>query len=583
MTEPPPPPAPEPTPVPSAPAPADEAVRAAQAAAQPAVAATPLPHSVVRDNRRWLPSLVWFVPLIAAIIGGWTAWQAEHNRGETIVLHFLSAEGIEAGKTRIRYKDVDVGTVTALKLARDRQGVDIHAQMSPDVDDLLNKDTRFWIVTPRLGISGVSGLNTLLSGSYVGMDVGTSKEATRDFTGLEIPPLVTTDRPGRQFRLRSDDIGFIGTGSPVYLRRMPVGQIIGYDLDQDGKGAEITVFVNAPYDQFITQNTRFWRSSGLEVDIDASGLRVNTESLLTMFVGGIAFQNPTDEPPGEVADANASFSLFDDRTQAMRKPDRVMHVYLVNFRESLRGLATGAPVDFRGIVIGEVKRVTAEFDGARREFRTPVELAIYPERLRSQFRDPASARSLDAENERGLLEALIARGLRAQIRATNLLTGQLAVTLDFFPNAPKAKVDPASNPPEIPSVPGSLEDLQESIGNIIRRVEKVPFDDIARDLRRSMASLDRMLASSNTLVRRVDRELAPQMRDTLESARATLRSADKALGAADRALSNDSPLQDDLRGTLREVSRAAEQVRSLTDYLERHPESLIRGKGANRP
>jgi paraquat-inducible protein B len=526
-----------------------------------------IPEAVVVPKRRWEISPVWLVPLVVALIGAWIAFNAISDRGATITIKFKTAEGIEAGKTRIKYKNVDIGLVRSITLARDRSQVLVTAELSKQAESFLVEDTRFWVVRPRVAGGSVSGLTTLLSGSYIGVEAGKSQQERKEFVGLEVPPVVTADLPGREFVLYAENMGSLDIGSPVFFRRIEVGQVVAFELDKEGKGVRMRVFINAPYHQFVTDNTRFWHASGIDVTVDASGVRLDTESLVSIVIGGVAFQAPSDEPAGPVAKPNAVFTLAKDRTAAMQRPDRVTENYVLLFTESVRGLAPGAQVDFRGVVIGEVISIGVDFDRVKRAFRIPVEIRLYPDRLRSRYR-PAAAEAVD---RKVLFDRLVERGFRAQLRTGNLLTGQLYIALDFFPDAPKAAIDWDKQPPEIPTVQGSLAELQITLAQLAKKLEKLPVEAIAQDLQLALQQLKSTLQSTDKLVKRLDTEVTPE-------ALTTLREARKALSNAERALASDAPLQQDARETLRQLIRAAESLRTLTDYLERHPESLIRGK-----
>ena len=529
-----------------------------------------IPEAVARvSRRRWL-QLVWIIPIVAALIGGWLAVKGILERGPTITITFKTAESLEAGKTRIKYKDVDIGVVRAIGLTDDRREVVVTADLSKQADSLLVEDTRFWVVRPRIVAGQVFGLGTLLSGAYIAMDPGKSTEKRESFVGLETPPIVTGDLPGRQFVLRSDDLGWLDIGSSVYFRGVQAGSVVAFEVDEDGKGVSLTIFVRAPYDQYVTSTTRFWNTSGVDVTLDANGLRIETQSLVSLVFGGIAFQTPADSPATLPIPPNTVFTLFHDSREAFKHVCTSTEIYALIFDQSVRGLAVGAPVDFRGVNIGEVTRVAVDFDPRKLEVRMPVEIRICPDQLRMRYRKQDAAPLTPAERIK-LLERIIARGLRAQLRTANLLTGQLYVALDFFPDAPKATLNTANTPLEIPTVPGTFEGVQNSVANIVKKLEKIPFDKIAGDLRKAAASLDQALKSTDQLVRRLDTEVTPELRAILEQSRATL-------GMAQRTLDTDAPTQTELRATLQEVTRAAEGVRRLADYLERHPESLIRGK-----
>jgi paraquat-inducible protein B len=537
-----------------------------------------LPEAVPAPRRRWAPQLIWIIPIVAVLAGGWLAAKAILERGPTITISFKSGEGLEAGKTKIKYRDVDIGLLKEIALSEDRKRVVATAELEKGAADLLVEDTRFWAVRPRITAGGVSGLGTLLSGPYIAVDPGHGKQTRRDFVALDVPPIVTREEAGRQFVLRADDLGSHDVGVPVYFRRLPAGEVVSHELDKDGKGVSIKIFVRAPFDQYVTANTRFWSASGVDVSLDATGVRVQTESLVSILIGGIAFQAPPDGGVAPVADANTVFHLFPTREAAMKQPDLEIDHFVLVFRQSVRGLSVGAPVDFRGVTIGEVVRIGAEFDPKAFNFVQPVEINLYPDRLRVYSRDAGAVLPPSATPEARLKRAqlFVDKGFRAQLRTGNLLTGQSYVAVDFFPGTPKVKFDPSKRPSEIPTIPGAFEDLEATIASIVKKLDRVQYEQIGADLRKVMATLDQTLKSADVLAKRLGDDTTPELNRTLEEARRTLKSAEG-------ALATESPLQTDLRETLRELTRAAASLRALTDYLERQPQSLIRGKPAEEP
>jgi len=529
-----------------------------------------LPEARPAAHRLRWGFLVWIVPIVALAVGAWLALEGLINRGATISVTFKTASGLEAGKTRVKYKDVDIGTVKSIGLSDDHRDVVVTAELTPQARGLIVEDTRFWVVRPRITGGQAFGLGTLLSGAYIALDPGKSKTSRREFAGLENPPVVLSDVPGRQFVLRADDLGSIDIGSPVYYRHVRVGQVVSAELNGDGKGVTFVAFVNAPYDRYVTSGTRFWNASGVDFSFGAGGFKLETESLASVVIGGVAFQVPPDSEPGQTAPPEAVFVLHKDRETAFKQAVTIRDVYVLHFRQSVHGLVIGAPVDFRGVPVGEVANVGLEWDPEHREIRPTVEINVYPQRISSRFRKRSTPIEDDTVRAR-TLQRLVDHGLRAQLKTGNLITGQLYVTLDFFPNEPKAQIDLAKAPLELPTASGGFTELQSSVENIVRKIEKMPLDEIAVDLKSIVAQLDTTLRSVDALVERVDTEIAPELRQTLESARG-------ALGQAQGALSQDAPLQGDLRGTLRDVGRAAEAIRNLADYLDRHPESLLRGR-----
>ncbi len=521
-----------------------------------------IPQAVERSRRPRSLQLIWLVPIVAALIGGWLAFKAVWDRGPTITIQFMSGEGIEAGKTRIKNKAVDIGTVRSVTLTSDHKAVVVTAEIDRQAaDGFLVQDTKFWVVRPRIAGGQVSGLGTLLAGSYIGSDPGKSQEETRDFIGLETPPPITSDMAGKPFKLRADDLGSLDIGSPVYFRGATAGRVVSTEVAGDGKSVIIGVFVQSPYDRFVNDESRFWNASGVDLSVDATGVKLHTQSLLTLLLGGVAFETAPDATQPAVAGANAEYRLWTNRVEAMRPRESVIETYRLVFEQSVRGLAVGAPVDFRGLVVGEVRSITLIYDAKRARFGTALDIHFWPERMRVEGREAPTQR----------MERFVSRGFRGQLRSANLLTGQMYVALDFFPKAPRVAFDPKKSPPEIPTIPGALAEIQDSISNIVSNLEKVPFDKLAADLRTALATLDTSLKRADALMAQLSTEIAPDLKKTLEQAR-------KTLGSAEQALSSDSPVQGDLRETLNEVTKAAETVRSLADYLERHPESLIRGK-----
>ena len=532
-----------------------------------------IPEPVAAPKARW--SWVWLVPIVAVVIGLSLAVKAYIDQGPTITISFKTAEGLEPGKTKIRYRGVEIGQVTSVNLFG-KEGVVATAELTKGTETGLVEDTRFWVVRARISGGTVTGLGTLISGAYISADPGKSSKPARHFVGLEKAPAFTTDLPGKQYVLRGETLGSLDVGSPVVFRRIQVGQVASYDLNPDGRGVTLTIFIHAPYDRYVATNTRFWHASGIDVALDASGLKINTQGLVSMLVGGIAFATPPGGQPASPAAADAVFDLAEDRVEGMRQPDRVIDTYLMTFRQSARGLTIGAPVDFRGIVIGEVAAIHAELDPKTFDARMVIEVNIYPERWAARRLRP-SKEDMSKRNE-ALIQGLIDKGMRAQLRTGNLVTGALYIALDFFPGAPKHKVDFSQSPAELPTVPGALEGLQETIATFAKKLDKVPLDEIG-------VNLNRTLQDVNRLVKRLDGEVAPEARDalaegrkTLIELRATLADASRALSSVERTAAPDAQVVQEVQQALREVGRAARSVHLLADYLERHPEALITGK-----
>ena len=302
-----------------------------------------VPEATHVPKKRTRVPVVWIIPIVAALVGVGIVVQRYLNEGPTIGISFRTAEGIEPGKTFIKYKDVDIGKVTEVVLSKDFSKVVVTAKMEKHAEGLLVEDSRFWIVKPRITLSGVSGIGTLLSGKYIGIEPGKSGKSQRDFVGLEVPPPITGGMSGREFMLRAATLGSLGIGSPIYYRRLNVGQVIGYDLAPDGTSVDIRIFLDAPYDGYVTSDTRFWESSGIHASMGAGGLSLETESVLSILIGGIRFETPPSATAGKPAPEKSVFTLFDNRDAAMAPPVSESERYVLYFHESLQGTVGRRP------------------------------------------------------------------------------------------------------------------------------------------------------------------------------------------------------------------------------------------------
>jgi paraquat-inducible protein B len=539
---------------------------------------------LVRSRKHHI-SLIWLVPVIAALIGGWLIYKTLSEKGPEAVIIFKTAEGLEAGKTKIKFKDVEVGQVTELALTDDLSQVSVKAQFVKGAEAYLTESTRFWVVRARVAAYGISGLGTLLSGAYIDIDPGTPGKPALKFNGLEEPPIVTTVDPGRIFTLKADRKGSIEVGAPVYYRQITVGKVIAYNLAPEGTSIFFKVFINAPFHQYVHENTRFWNTSGIDMKLDSQGIRIQTESFVSMMVGGIAFDIPSSyEQPGEAAKENAVFTLYASRDAAEKKDYAEKELFMLNFDTSVRGLSPGAPVEFRGIQIGEVVDLKLEYDAKTKSFDIPVLIVIEPGRLNLK------ANSAPQDHKK-VIEYLVAKGLRAQLRTGNLVTGQQYVALDFFSNSTPAGITYKGSYPVIPTLPTQIEEIASKVGQFIAKLDKLPIEQIGSDLKDTLQGARRItnspeiketLHSLNTAVKEIQMLTASLRTGTAPELNAVLKQAQLSLATSKAVLETDSPLQYRMKETLEELSDAARSLRVLVEYLENHPESIITGKGSEK-
>lgn len=562
--------------------------------------ASPQPATAVLRRRRG-PPLVWLVPLVALLIGAWLVWTTQRERGPTATIAFETAEGLEPGKTRVRYRDVDVGTVEGVEVAPDLSGVRVTVRMVRSAAGYLNRGTRFWVVKPRLGLGGVSGLGTLVSGAYIGVDPGQG-EPTAEFNGLEEPPLVRSTTPGRRFALTADRLGGLGPGAAISYRGIKVGEVLGYDFTEDWQALTIPIFIHSPYDRLVRPNSRFWNASGIEVSLGSGGPAVSVESLQALATGGVSFDTPALETggldaAGEPAEEGTQFPLYANQRAAGEARFTHKVSFLVYFDGSVRGLHPGSAVEFRGIKIGEVTDVRLAWDPGTQTVRIPVTLGLEPERIEAGNGMPGTGQPPVRADEAIMVE-LVKRGLRAQLRTGNLLTGELIVAFDFFPGAPPAKLERSGDMLELPSQANVLDAATRTATDLMNELANAPIAETVTELRntirmvgalvgspdvqQSVAALRGALGELERTSRTIGGEAAPTiqaLRQVAERTATLVTQAERTLESTERVVSTARPAASDLQGLIRELTSAARSIRGLTDYLERHPEALIRGKG----
>lgn len=518
-------------------------------------------------------SLVWIVPIVALLVGGWLVFKAMSEKGPVVTMTFSTAEGLEAGKTKIRFKDVVVGQVEEIRLGDDLKHVLVTAELSKDYARFLNDKTRFWVARAQIRGGTASGLSTLLSGAYVGIDPALGGKPTTSFIGLEVPPVITSGLPGRHFWVKAKRLGSLNVGVPVYYRQIQVGQVVSYGFAPDGQTVDVQVFVEAPHDAKVMTNTRFWNASGLDVSLSAEGLKVDTESLISIISGGLSFDVPEGLAPGEAAGENAVFDLYPNRESIQEKSYSVRKKWLVYFDQSVRGLSPGAPVEIYGIKIGEVIDIDLVYDEKMKDLRVPVVLSIEPERIANVLK--AVSDRQDGQSEPLLRWFVEERNLRAQLKTGNLLTGQMLVDLGFYPEEPKTQLAHENGMPVIPSMGGSIEQLQESIARITRSLEKVPFEKIGKSLDQLLRESSVTVREAGAFVRRLDGETAPMLQSSLGALQGTLEELQRTLG-------KDSPLNYNLKKTLEELTLTLRSLRELSTAIENQPQSLLFGKGEKK-
>jgi paraquat-inducible protein B len=525
-----------------------------------------IPAPLVEAHRYRL-RLVWIVPIVAAIVGLTLVVQSWRERGPRVSVSFESGEGLEVGKTLVKYRDVTIGRVSQVKLSDDRTHVEVVADLVKGASDLAVEGSQFWVVRPRFGVGWASGLDTLLSGAYIGVQPGPRGGSRTHFVGLETPPPLAHGTQGRRIVLETRDLGSLSTGAPVYFHRFQVGRVIDEHLDDSTGNARIIVFIDAPHDKEVTPATRFWNASGVDLDLSADGLKVRTQSLATILAGGIAFADATLGAEADVASPGADFRLYRTEQAAMAPPDGEPRIIRMRFERPLRGLGVGAPIEFVGVEIGSVTSIDVGYEPKTLHYPVFVTGKVFPRRMGRAYKEQHAEGDQDTDEDFAKVASqLVAHGLRVQPRSGNLLTGRLYLALDFLPAAARVDFDPSARPVELPTVDSNMGELQADITHLVKKLDALPLERVVNHVDEDLADLHGTLG-------RVNDKLLPSATQTLDTMHG-------ALGSVDDLLTTDSAFRSNLEQTLGDLQRTLRSFRTLADYLNRHPEALIKGRAA---
>ncbi len=525
---------------------------------------TELPKAFVQSQRNRF-SMIWVIPMLAALIGGWLIIKNATNSSTVVKVTFQHANGIEQGKTRVKYRDINIGFVKKVGFSDDLLNVVATLQIDGLDAERLTDATRFWVVKPRFGAAGISGLETLVSGAYIEIDPGEDGEVSQEFIGLEQPHHNQLDSAGTIYNIKAKSLGSLTTGSPVHYKEIPVGEVINYQLAEDFSSVEIEIFINAPYDQHVKNNTRFWNTSGLDVKIDTEGVKMDIESLVALFTGGISYATPARIGINTRAPEKTVFPLY--KTQYPQADELILFSvpFLMYFSDSVRGLAVGAAVEFRGIRIGSVVDISFDAQIEKNIIRVPVLVELEPDRIpltnQRKWKNDAQRREVTIT----LVENLVKQGLRAQLQMGNLLTNNLLVVLDIFPDEDEVELIYENEYAVVPTIPGTLNSITSKVNNLLAQLNAFPFDEIGKNLNASAAGANKLLNDEN-------------LRTTILNLNSAVEKVNKLLMSS--SMLDGGALGVQARMTMDELSKAARSIRVMAEYLERHPEALLKGKSA---
>lgn len=550
----------------------------------------PVPTAPVRRRRR-IP-LVWIVPLLTGLIGAWLAWDTYSKRGPTITINFETAAGLTAGQSQLKYKNVVMGTVKSIAIAPDQSHVIVTVDTTREAEPLLLDTTIFWVVKPQLFAGNITGLDTLLSGSYIGMrpnPTATGQEK-RDFVGEEDPPILQAWAKGTVFKLQTHRLGSISLGSPVFFRDVEVGTVLGWDPITLAENVTIHAFVRAPFDQYVHLDTSFWNASGMSIKFGGEGISIQIESLRAVLLGGIAFDTPSQSQQA-AAKPYQTFHLFSSHEAARTAGFGHQLQLLSYFPGSVAGLSVGAEVTLYGLKVGEVTSVGLVYDPVKDRIVAPVHYRVEADRVTGI----ATVKGLEPGK---LAEEMIRRGLRATLEAPSLISGSKIVALQVMPDAPAAELKREGDIFIIPAVEaGGFDSITRSAAELLSKINRIDFDGIGKSIsgaatgldntingpqiKATLAALEKAMIDVQDIAKKLDQGATPAMKRLPEIAaqlQESLSAARRLFASLNTGYGDESRFRRDLDRLLPQLTDTARSFRALADLLSRHPEALIRGR-----
>ncbi|WP_272670715.1 intermembrane transport protein PqiB [Providencia sp. PROV147] len=524
-------------------------------------------NAKVSKLKSWSP--VWVIPIVTVLIGAWVLFYHFSNQGPEVTLITYNAEGIEAGKTKIKSRSVDIGVVESVTLDDNFSRVLIKARLNNDMKDLLRADSSFWIVKPTIGRDGVTGLGTLLSGAYIELQPGVEAKENFEFTLLDTPPLASPDAKGIRVALVSDKAGQLNPGDPVLFRGYRVGSVETSNFDMDKRDMRYQLFINAPYDKLISSNVRFWKDSGIAFDMSSQGVYVEMGSIATLLTGGVSFDVPTGWVPGTSVKENTEFRLFDNQNSIQNSLYTEYQDFVLFFSDSIRGLQPGAPVEFRGIRLGTVAQVPFYTEGLDQsldnDFRIPVLIHIEPERFSKDV-----GANFNLKNE---LKLAMKDGLRASLKSGNFLTGALFVDLDFDPNA-----EPYKGPTVvagykiIPTTSGGLAQIQQKVIAVLDKINNMPIEPMLNQTTQTLAEGQKVVKEANAMLVELNKVMgSKEFQNLPHDLQKTLQEMNRAM----QGFQPGSPAYNKMVDNMQRLDQVLREVQPLLRTLNNKSNALV--------
>ncbi|GAC18054.1 intermembrane transport protein PqiB [Paraglaciecola arctica] len=515
-------------------------------------------------------SKIWLVPIVALFIGVWMVYYQWSNQGQLITLQFKTANGLEAGKTKIKTRDVDIGLVRDIELSEDLSGVVVTVRMHKKVAPILHSDNQFWIVSPSVSLNGISGLGTILSGPYINMAPGIDKQMSEDFVALEAPPVTPAGTPGLHVTLNSESEFAYKKGDPVIYKGIKVGEFEDIHFNFKERIVYYNTFIEAPYHKLITSNTTFWDISGVQMELGASGVKVSTGSLETLLTNGVTFGIPEGMPVGEQINGRSFFDIHPSYASASEERFKLSAEYVILVKDTIRGLQVGAPVEYRGLIIGKVLAInsldTTQEDLLEQGYDIPVVISIQPGRVQQ----PDNAIGLAFIRKQTSL--WIEQGLRATLKTGNLLTGALFVDLQHYPDAPPLKSQRQMGYEVIPTITGEFSEITSKVTAILDNINEIKLKEISENANTMLSQISQSAQALQATASSVERLLNTVQEDKISS---TLTNTLENISNLTQDYSADSETYKELNHTMQSLQGTLKELQPLLMQLNSKPNSLI--------
>jgi len=523
-------------------------------------------------------SAIWFLPLIAILIGAWMVYYQWYNQGPIVTIHFTSAEGLEVGKTKLKSRNVNIGEVESISLNDSVDGVVVTARMSKSAEKLLVEDTQFWIVSPRISLAGVSGLNTLISGVYIELAQGTSKEDRLEFEALKEPPVTPKGTPGLRITLNSNDQFAYAKGDPIIYKGLTVGQFEDVYFNFEERVVYYNAFIKAPYHKLVTSNTKFWDASGLSVGLSADGVSVKTGNLETMLTNGVTFDVPKGMLIGEQITERAYFDIYANYELASDQRYKHSLQYVVLVSDTIRGLNVGAPVEYRGVLLGHVASSNMLSKAASDFFtdavKIPVLINLQPGRVGLPD-DKSGVQKMDEQNR-----YWVRQGLKATLKTGNLLTGSLFVELQHFEGQQVGEIESFEGYPIIPTSGDQFTQIAGKIGQFVDTLNSLPLVDFTESANTTLTNVSALSEDLQGVSKHLEELLASANQQALAE---TLRQSLEKVTTLSEGFSEGSPGYEQLQRAMESMSDVMGELKPLLNQLKHQPNGLIFNAGQSDP